>query len=375
MNDQFNPKRLKFARARRQLTMKALADEVGLTSRTISSYESNREKEIPEETLSQIASVLKYPTSFFYGEDIEPIEKETVSFRALSKMRAAQRDAAIAAGELALLFNDWAESNYQLPRNKLPDLGINVAPEEAAVALREKWCLGEQSIKSVIHLLESKGIRVFSLMENNHEVDAYSFWKDETPFIFLNTKKSGERSRFDACHELGHLILHKHGAPTGRQAEIEANRFASALLMPEGAVKADAPVFASINHLVKLKKLWDVSVAALVRRLYDLSIITDWQYNQLSKELAKLGYYKKEPNGISNEKSVLLSKVVQSLKDDGITTPIIAGMLNIPVDELAQLLFGVSIVSNKSSTPNNESTKGKATLRLVTNNTSKKQIA
>lgn len=365
MYKQFNPKRLKFARARRQITMKALAEMVDLTSRSISSYESDRVKDVPEETLGLIAAKLKYPVEFFYGDDIEPIDKDTVSFRALSKMRAAQRDAAIAAGELALLFNDWIEQNYQLPRNEIPDLGGDVTPEEAAVALRAKWGLGEQSIKSVVHLLESKGVRVFSLMENNNEVDAYSFWKDETPFVFLNTQKSGERSRFDACHELGHLILHKHALPKGKDAEYEANKFASAFLMPEGAVKANEQVFPVISNLIRLKKLWDVSVAALVRRLYDLSIITDWQYHQLSKELAKLGYYKKEPEGISNEKSVLLSKIMQSLKDEGVSVSSIGATLNIPVDELTQLLFGVSVVSNNTAVTSGRTGKGKANLSLV----------
>src|SRR5438094_162699 len=77
------------------------------------------------------------------------------------------------------------------------------------------------------------------------EVDAFSMWHGETPFVFLNTKKSCERSRFDAAHELGHLVLHRHGVPQGQQAEAEANAFASAFLMPRASVLAMAPRFAN----------------------------------------------------------------------------------------------------------------------------------
>lgn len=86
------------------------------------------------------------------------------------------------------------------------------------------------------------------------EVDAFSMWRQSTPFVFLNTKKSAEHSRFDAAHELGHLVLHRHGSPQGREAEREANAFASAFLMPRASVLAYAPRMATIDHLIKLKK-------------------------------------------------------------------------------------------------------------------------
>lgn len=58
----------------------------------------------------------------------------------------------------------------------------------------------------MIHLLEAHGVRVLSLTQECREVDAFSLWLQQ-PFVFLNTQKSGEHSRFDAAHELGHLPL------------------------------------------------------------------------------------------------------------------------------------------------------------------------
>ncbi len=90
--------------------------------------------------------------------------------------------------------------------------------------------------------------------------------------MFLNLQKTAEHGRFDAAHELGHLVLHRHGSPGGREAEREAHAFASAFLMPEASVIARAPRFATIDQLEKLKRIWGVSVAALNHRLHTIGM-------------------------------------------------------------------------------------------------------
>ncbi|WP_234014515.1 ImmA/IrrE family metallo-endopeptidase [Cronobacter dublinensis] len=91
---------------------------------------------------------------------------------------------------------------------------------------------------------------MFSLAENCIEVDAFSFWVDEKPFVLLNTMKIPERSRFDAAHKLGHLVLHKHSSNNGRQAELDTDRFASAFLMPERSVLATVLRMPSLDLLI-----------------------------------------------------------------------------------------------------------------------------
>ena len=83
-------------------------------------------------------------------------------------------------------------------------------------------------IKNMIHLLEARGVRVLSLSIDTAQLDAFSMWHADTPFVFLNTKKSCEHSRFDVGHELGHLVLHRHAGAKGQEVEREANAFASA---------------------------------------------------------------------------------------------------------------------------------------------------
>jgi Zn-dependent peptidase ImmA (M78 family) len=179
--------------------------------------------------------------------------------------------------------------------------------------------VGELSISNLIHLLEANGVRVFSLAENCVEVDAFSFWMDNKPFVLLNTMKTPERSRFDAAHELGHLVLHKHSTNNGRQAEQDADRFASAFLMPERSVLASVPRMPSLDLLISLKKNWKVSLAALVRRTFDVGLSTEWHYRQLSIELARRGYRTGEPQGMEErEKSLVLDKVFSALRTKGV---------------------------------------------------------
>lgn len=107
------------------------------------------------------------------------------------------------------------------------------------------WSLGNAPIQNVIHLLESKGIRISSLTEETREVDAFCTWHEAQPFIFLNTLKSAERSRFDAAHELGHLVRDvysmRHGQAHGPEMERQADAFAAAFLMPMTSVVANPP--------------------------------------------------------------------------------------------------------------------------------------
>jgi Zn-dependent peptidase ImmA (M78 family)/DNA-binding XRE family transcriptional regulator len=335
----FNPSRLEIARKRRLMTKIRLAEASGISTRSLYTYEKGEDTPTLE-TQKALARALTFPLEFFYGPDVEVLDSAGVSFRSLATMTAGQREAALAAGSIALELSRWIDERFGLPAPNVPDLR-QFTPEEAAVALRTHWGLGESSVRSMVHLLEANGVRVFSLAEKGDEVDAFSFWKAGTPFVFLNTVKSAEHGRFDAAHELGHLVLHGHGEPNGREAEQQANAFAAAFLMPSGSVKAHVPATPSLETLIRLKALWNVSVIALTRRLHDLKHITDWHYRMLSEELGMRGFRRKEPNGTSRETSQVLQKVFAALKNEGVTKADVARALCITSTDLDELIFGL----------------------------------
>lgn len=338
----FNAERLKLARQRRRLTGKRLAELAGVTPITVSKVENGH---VPEDdTIDRFAKALGFPRDFFMMDNPEMLMSDTVSFRSLSKMSAAERNASLAAGSLGIALYDWLDAKFKLPKADLVDLNKERnRPEIAARILRQHWGLGDRPIGNVLKLLESKGIRILSLSEDTKNVDAYSFWRGPHPYIFLNQEKTAERSIFDSAHELAHLVLHHHaGAKNDRGAEMQADKFASAFLMPEADIKSEAVVGNSVHQIIRAKKRWKVSAMALAYRLNALEIINPWAYRSLCIELGQKGYRSGEPIGVERETSVVLAKVFAALWGKRMTKADIATDLSIPLEDLESLIFGLS---------------------------------
>lgn len=334
----FNPNRLSIARKRRLLNKKGFADLVGVTPHTIVRCEAGAYPP-PEETVEKFASVLGYPEQFFYGDNLDLPDADLVSFRSQKAMTAAVRDAALAAGAIGFLISDYIEEIFDLATINVPDLS-EFEPDIAAITLRQIWGLGNEPVSNMIHLLESKGVRVFSLAENSKTVNAFSLWRNESPFVFLNTMKTSESSRFDAAHELAHLVLHQDGSVTGRQAEDQANVFASEFLMPNADMRAHRRNYYSIDQMVQLKRRWKVSLSAFNFRLHKLGFISDWTYRDFCIQIATR-FKQTEPQEIEREKSAVWQKVMKILWSQKITQADIARNLHLPLSEVNTLIFGI----------------------------------
>ena len=338
----FNPARLALARRRRLLKKKELAELIGVEPHTVVRWEGNFTETPTRENFDALVKVLEYPESFFFGPDIDELNSETTSFRSQTSMSASIRDAAFAAGSIGFLISDWIEAKFDLPKVQIPDLHLYQSnPEDAAQVVRQEWGCGEKPISNMIHLLESKGVRVFSLAENTTKVNAFSVWRGGKPYVFLNNYKTAESSRFDAAHELAHLVLHQDGGVVGRRAELQAHAFASALLMPKADVLSQVPRVYALSQLSSAKKRWRVSLAALNHRVHRLGLTSEWKYRDFCIEMSSKGYHKSEPNGIEREKSKVWDMVLKELWSDGVTQKIIAQELSLPEAELNDLLFGV----------------------------------
>jgi Zn-dependent peptidase ImmA (M78 family)/transcriptional regulator with XRE-family HTH domain len=346
----FNPRRLSLARKRRRLTATALADATSLALDTISRLESGTTASPDELTIEKLVRALRFPKGFFFDRDPEDIDTGAVSFRSFSKMSAKERDAAISAGSLGLQLSAWVEERFSLPQPKLLDLSYETDPENAAHSLRQFWGLGERPIGNVMGLLETHGVRLFSLSENTASVNAFSFWRDDKPYVFLNNFKTAESSIFDAAHELGHLVMHKHGDPKEtRSAEREANGFASAFLMPAREVRARIPRRITTDVVLQAKKRWRVSAMAMAYRLNSLGLLSEWQYKSICIQMGKRGYRDGEPDGIDRETSAIWRKVLMQLWSEKTTKNDIASQLNLPLDELEGLIWNLAGVDQRPS--------------------------
>lgn len=348
----FEPTRLTIARQRHRMTKAQLASEIGVSLRMVSLYEAGA-KSPSYETLARISNVLGFPVEFFGREALDLPNTDAASFRSQAKRTGRERDAALAAGALAHDLSLWIGKRFALPAPKVPDLrGLD--PETAAGVLRRQWNLEQKPIANAVHRLESLGVRVFSLSEYGTAIDGFSVWNNEIPFVFLNTQKTAEHSRHDAIHELGHLVLHRHGAPQGQRAEREADAFASAMLLPRERIVSEALRYPTIDALVPMKRRWKVSLASYVYRLHRLNMISDWNYHLLFVEMTQRGYRTAEPDGVPREGSQVLEKVFGHLRKKGVTRRQVANELCIPQAELDKLVFGLvvsAIRGGGSSTP------------------------
>ncbi|MFU9818819.1 helix-turn-helix domain-containing protein [Acinetobacter radioresistens] len=357
--------RFDLARQRRGLTKRELAHRLEVTDRTVSNWYNNQQ--VDEKILEKAAEILDFPINFFYGREVEKIQVESVSFRALTKMTARKRDMAISQTILAEMISDWIDQNFDLPLPNVPDLhelrsDFSTAtigsldetdendvryyleysyPEACADTVRKAWGLGEQPIPNLIALLESKGIRVFSLTDEAQDVDACCRWTSGRPFIFLNTSRTAERCRFDLAHELGHLVMHKHGIIEGIHVEQEANAFASAFLMPRRSLLADPLRIPSLKSILSKKVIWQVSAAALTYRYNKLGIITDWNATSIYKQLAQRGR-NNEPNPLPHESSLLLDKVFQALAQENFDFSKMTNDLCLNLVEVNNLTFNLA---------------------------------
>jgi hypothetical protein len=126
-----------------------------------------------------------------------------------------------------------------------------------------QWSLGDKPIESMVRLLESKGVRVFSLPGDVVAADTFSMWHQDRPYVLLNRRKIETQLRFDAARELGHLLLHVPA--TGRQAQERATNFASAFLMPMEIAKTGA-LPTGANDPLHVGEAW--GLAHLLNSLY-----------------------------------------------------------------------------------------------------------
>ena len=338
----FEPSRLTVARQRRALTKTQTADKAGVSVRSITAYEAGDATPSPE-TLTRLAQVLRFPFGFFMRNALRPVQADEVSFRALSRLSAGRRDQALAAAGIAQELSAWLDNEFVLPEPDVPALRSDDI-EKAASNLRHLWELGEGPIANMVHLLESHGIRVFSLADECREVDAFSFVDGTRPYVLLNMLKSAERSRFDAAHELAHIVLHHHSSATdAKSRESEADQFASAFLMPRFAVQTEIrrrpPT--RLGDLLPLKQRWRVSLAAYVRRLHDVGELSDWQYRSYYVEMSKLGYRTAEPHEGERETSQVMMKVLEALREEGNGPRSVAAALDLELQELRGYTFGL----------------------------------
>ncbi len=288
------PERISQARELQGLTKTDIASALGVSPAAVAQWESGV-KSPTSENLALLARAVGFPISAFNrAAPLGISQPRQLSFRARSS--ATTRRVNARAEQLAKLVAEayvWLSEKVSLPAPNLPDVGApNVSPEEAAKACRRAWNLGDRPILKLGELLESQGIIVARVGFEDEKLDAFSCLVGR-PFVFLGSDKQDRaRSRFDAAHELAHLVMHQHYAERHlsdsedhKEIENQANAFASAFLLPASTFGKE--VFdTSLNGFLRLKERWGVSVQAMVSRSFQLGLIDDHRRTELYRQMS-----------------------------------------------------------------------------------------
>lgn len=216
--------------------------------------------------------------------------------------------------------NNIDTSNIQLKKYSCNSLE---EAEESANEFRNYIKISnKQPISDLINILENLGIIIIQIKNPNNRFDDFDglseFVNNIPVIVLLDGIRDGARQRFTIAHELGHLILNIDNNELDE--EKLCNRFASALLMPKEAVInefGDSRGKISFFELTAFKNEYKVSYTAIIYRLNDLNVISEYLYKSLSKYLSKrIG--KNDPNPILPETSYQFKKIVYKLESDEI---------------------------------------------------------
>ncbi|MGJ0426630.1 helix-turn-helix domain-containing protein [Methylocystis sp.] len=307
----FNPDMLRLARDVRELTQAELAEKSGITQAFISKLEHGLNQQPGDEALERIAGALQFPKEFFFQRE-KILGLPHFHFRKRSKLGAkplARIGAVINIRHqhIAKLMRSYEiEVAKPIPQIDLDETGLT--PEKVAERLRGYWMLPRGPIRNMVETIEDAGGIVVMSRFGTNLIDGLSFRLEGLPpLFFMNKEVPGDRFRFSLAHELGHIVM--HNAPDDdEKMETQADRFAAAFLMPSTDIK---PYLASqkLAGLGRVKAYWKVSIKALVKRAYDLTLITPNQYRFMNIQYNKL-YKEGEPIEIPTEQPERLKNVV-----------------------------------------------------------------
>lgn len=319
--------RIRLAKDLRRLSIKEFSNLLEYSDSKTKKILNDDAHDISWNDLENISAKLDVPISFFYNHDsLLPVDRGQIFYRSMARIKAEYRTSNEAYTLLAKKINYYFESKLSLPKFTMPEIEVfdydqSDIVQNVANNLRASWGLGIQPIQNIVALMELKGIKVFRLPFNNKEVDALSFYDEQTgtPFVFLSDGKSNERQRFDAAHELGHIILHKDDRAEkilNRTIEAEADNFASEFLMPRKSFEALRPKHLSIQSMIEYKHVWRTSLKAVNYRCHKLKLISDWTYKSNSININSLGYHLNEPNPTYQDQSLIFQKILKVLSSE-----------------------------------------------------------
>lgn len=330
--------RLREAREVRGLTAVMLAEIVGVRRQAISQYETGSSSPSPA-VLRTISGAVNLPEQFFLMPE-RHYERGTVFYRSMSAATKGARSRAERRFGWLREIVGYLSDFVALPPANFPELGLPDDPlllsdeeiEEAAEEVRRYWGMRDGPIANMVLLLENHGAVIARDTLGAETLDALSEFVpgEGRPYIILGTDKgSPVRWRFDAAHELAHVVLHSKVPPElllraehFKQIEAQAHRFAAAFLLPLTPFGDD--LFAvNLDTLRALKPKWKVSIAMMIIRARHGGLISEQAERSLWVNYSRRRWRRVEPydESMEPEEPRLLRRSFELVLNEGAQTP------------------------------------------------------
>lgn len=316
MSDVAHPRLIALVREAKGWSQRELAEAADLSQGFISKVESGL-LDLRGGHLASVAAALDcLPDLLIDDTPVQGLEVTCLHHRRRhSKMTVATKRRIEAITHLTRVSVEGLMHGIEIvPEARLERLDIDEfgSPADIARELRIRWRVPSGPIDNVVRLLEAVGVIVVTRRLGTSAQDAVSTWPhdvDRPPVMVVNTGLAGDRQRFTICHETGHLVMH---SVPGEDQEAEADTFAAEFLAPAEEIRPQLVGLTTgdFPRLMQLKAQWGMSIAALIRRAYDLEVISDRQYREFQIRLGKLGWRSVEPGTLPAETPQTLDSVI-----------------------------------------------------------------
>ena len=259
-----------------------------------------------------LASIYKLPFACFYLS--APPEKKP------KRYTDRRTNLGTKYGEMS--YELWAEINRisndrdtlleliqkDAPTNVLPIINTSDDVEKVSTIIQDYFCLPKSfkykkeydgnSFNYFRELIERKGILVAQISSVSlSEIKALSIYEDQYPIIAINSKDYERAKTFSLFHEVAHLFRRSSSLclldddERDNTEEKICDQIAAEVLMDrEEFIRVASEVFYkdgewSIASLTCLADRFGVSIVSAFRKLHDVSIITDDQYENMYREI------------------------------------------------------------------------------------------
>ncbi|MBI1406011.1 MAG: ImmA/IrrE family metallo-endopeptidase [Caulobacter sp.] len=324
------PERIREAREARGYSAESFAERLGVTRQAVAQYETGQASPSGE-VMRKIVAETAQPVAFFTTMPPRAGEPKSPFFRSLKRMEQQQRKRIIRrlqwAGDITTMIGQFID----LPQLSLPTVWFDADRDDveeieaAAEALRDHWNLGRGPIRDLAEVLERHGVILVRERVDCLDMDAVSCWIGGRAFVLLSAEvTSGPRDKFNLAHELGHLVMHSDVEITSEnldRIERQANRFASAFLMPAESFSREV-LGTSIDYFLALKERWGVAIAAMAYRCRDLNILSENQFSYIFRQMNARKIRKVEPldDRFPVAKPNVLQQGIEMLVEHGVFT-------------------------------------------------------